>query len=251
LACVRALLAQTIGDRLEVIVVDNHSDTDSIGILRRQLPGDSRVKIVETSRNLGFGGGYAAGARVACGTYILINNPVKMLPPSAVETLVGKMEAEPDIGILAPKLQFPDGSARFSARRFPLPIDVIANRTVLGRLFPHRVQRYLQSDISPDQERDTDWVAGGCVLMRRAFFEDLGGFDHRFFLFFEDIDLCRRCWLRGKRVHYYPTVAVADRQRRLSEGGVFSLLGTRVGRAHLLSAMKYFWKWRDKATPMR
>ncbi len=244
LACVRALLAQSLGDRLEVIVVDNHSDTDSIGILRTQLPPDARVRIVETRRNVGFGRGYAAGAHSARGAYIFINNPVKIAPPDALERLVAKMEAEPDIGILSPKLQYPNGMVRLSPRSFPLPIDVIANRSFLGHFFQHRLTHYLQLDLSPDAERDVDWVAGGCMLMPRVLFEQLGGFDHRFFLFFEDTDLCRRCWQAGKRVTYFPAVVVADRQRRLSEGGVVSLLGTRVGRAHLLSAVKYFWKWR-------
>lgn len=243
-ACARAMLAQTIAGQLEVIIIDNHSEDDSIGILRTAFQDEPRVRIVETPRNLGFGRGYATGARIARGQYLLINNPVKMPPPDAIERMVAKMEAEPDIGILSPKLLFPSGIARLSPRAFPSPLDVIARRTILGRFLPHRLSRYLQSDVSPDTERDVDWIAGGCMMLRRSFFEQLGGFDHRFFLFFEDIDLCRRCWEAHKRVTYFPSVVVGDRQRRLSEGGVFSLLCTRVGRAHLLSAVKYFWKWR-------
>ena len=97
---------------------------------------------------------------------------------------------------------------------------------------------------SSSSKRAVDWVAGGCLLMRRDLFLQLEGFDDHFFLFFEDTDLCRRVQQLGKTVVYAPSIVAGDRKRRLSEGGLFSLLFTSVGRAHLLSACKYFWKWR-------
>lgn len=247
--CVRSLLQQTIVYRLEIIVIDNHSEDDSIGILRRQLKDEPRVRIVETPRNLGFGGGYAAGAQVARGTYLFINNPDKMPASDALEKLVAKITAEPDIGILAPQLLHGDGTSRLSPRGFPQPLDVVFKRTTLRRFFPARMERYLQFSQGPDLERDTDWVAGGCFLIPRVLFEQLGGFDRRFFLFFEDTDLCRRCWMAGRRVHYFPAATVMDKPWRLSEGGALSLVGTKVGRIHLASAVRYFTKWRNRPFP--
>lgn len=230
-------------DWLEIIVVDNYSDDDSIGVIRNRLSGIANVRIVESPRNAGFGKGYKQGVKYADGTYLLINNPDKTLPHGGIARLVAKMEKEPDIGILAPKLMHLDGTPRLSPRRFPGPLDVVIKRTVLQKFFPNHLARYLQLREDPDRERDTDWIAGGCFLIRKDFFEELGGFDDRFFLFFEDIDLCRRCWKAGKRVVYYPQVVAIDKTRRLSEGSVLSLFTTPVGRAHVKSAFRYFGKW--------
>lgn len=250
LACVRALLQQTIGSRLEAIVVDNHSDTDSIGILRTQLPKDPRVRMTETKANLGYGKGNNFGAQYATGEYLLIINPDNVLPPDALEKMVAAMERDLTIGILAPKLVFPSGTVRDSARAFPSFTDVFIKRTVLRYLFPGRIAAYTQSGSrgfackAPTASREVDWVAGACLLLHRSLYAEIGGFDPRFFLFFEDIDLCRRVWGKGKRVVYDSSITVADREHRLSEGGMITLLTKKTVRWHLMSALKYFWKWR-------
>ncbi|OGJ56446.1 hypothetical protein A3D88_03650 [Candidatus Peribacteria bacterium RIFCSPHIGHO2_02_FULL_52_16] len=247
--CVRALKAQTMKHSMEILVVDNHSDDDSIGILHARLQGFADVRILESSMNRGFGQGYGLGIAHAHGTYILINNPDKKLKPDALEKMINKMQSDPSIGILAPKLIHDDGTVRHSVRSFPGPWDVLIKRTFLRSLFPHRLKKYLQLDQSIDEERDADWVVGGCLLMRRDFVQQIGGFDPRYFLFFEDIDLCRTCWEQGKRVVYFPSAVAVDRKRRLSEMNAFSMLLRKTGRAHIASACRYFWKWRGMPLP--
>ncbi len=241
--CVQALLR---GHQhwLEIILVDNHSTDDSIGILRNRTGRMPQIRIVEAPRNIGFGQGYNLGARHAHGKYLLINNPAKLLHSDALEKMVAMMERDPTIGILGPRLVQEDGSTRDSFRTFPSILDVVAKRTPLKHLVPGRMRRYLRSDVDPHESHDTDWVIGGCFLIRRDLWEKLHGFDPRFFLFFEDIDLCRRAWAAGQRVVYFPDAQATDRKRRLSEGGVTSLLLRKTGRSHIASAVKYFWKWR-------
>ena len=242
--CAQMLAQQTVANKMEVIIVENHSDDESIGILRNGVKTIPNTRVIESPTNAGFGKGYNLGMRHARGRYILINNPVKLLTPESVERMVNAMEADPTIGILGPKLIHEDGTLRDSFRRFPRMADVVVKRTALRRLFPQRVQRYLQTDADPDAQRDVDWLIGGCLLLRRDLIEEIGGFDDRFFLFFEDIDLCRRCWRAGKRVVYFPSAQATDRKKRLSEGGAIHLVTNKVGRAHIASALKYFWKWR-------
>lgn len=244
--CVQNLLQQKFDGDLEVIVVDNHSEDDSIGVIRNRFSGLPLVRIVESRWNAGFGKGYKQGIQYARGTYLLINNPDKNVEQGGIARMVAQMEVEPDIGLLAPKLLHGDGTARLSPRHFPGPFDVVIKRTMLKRLFPRTLAGYLQLADDPDRERDADWVAGGCFMIRRDFFAEIRGFDDRFFLFFEDTDLCRRVWQAGKRVRYFPSVTATDKTRRLSEGSVLSLMTTPVGRAHVASAVKYFWKWRGK-----
>ncbi len=242
--CVQALLMQTIAQELEIIIVDNHSQDDSIGILRNRFGQYPHIRIVENERNRGFGQGNAAGIRHATGTYLLIINPDVTLPHNGLEQMTHAMEADPSIGLLGPQLRFEDGTIRRSFRSFPRLSDVFIKRTILRFFLRKRLDHYLSTSIDPSQVQDVDWLAGGCILMQRTFFNELGGFDRRFFLFFEDTDLCRRIWNAGKRVVYYPTVRAADGKQRLSEGGCFSIFTKKTVRIHLCSAVRYFWKWR-------
>lgn len=244
--CVEALLkAESSLGWLEVLVIDNHSCDDSIGVLRNRLGRFSNVHILESPRNVGYARGNALALPRALGEYLLIINPDNVLEPTGLERMVSAMERDPGIGILAPRLLHEDGTVRDSYRTFPSVTDLLIKRTVLRRAFPGRMRRYLQWDADPMIVRDVDWVVGACFLIRRTLLEQVGSFDPRFFLFFEDIDLCRRVLAVGKRVVYFPQATAMDRKHRLSEGGLLSLLCHRTGRAHLASAAKYFWKWRS------
>lgn len=242
-ACVEELLGQTIIDEMEILVIDNHSEDDSIGILRNRLSQYPNVRLIETSGNHGFGYGYNTGARYASGKYLLINNPDKVLPPDGIEQLVTRLEADSSIGIIAPKLVHPDGSRRLSMRAFPRIIDILARRSFVKAICPNCLQRYLMADTDPDAETKVDWVVGGCFLVSKTLFDDLGGFDERFFLFFEDTDICRRVRQRQKSVLYYPQVIATDKRNRLSGESFWDLLLKKTGRIHVVSAIKYFWKW--------
>lgn len=240
--CVQALLAQTIADQMEILVLDNHSGDDSIGVLRNRFAGLPNVRILENHANTGYGKGNDFAIQRSSGEYVLVINPDNALAPDAAEKMLKAIRSDEKIGIIAPQLVHEDGTIRDSYRAFPRLLDVIAKRTFLGRLFPERVKRYLQAETDHSVPRDVDWVVGACFLISRETYERLGGFDKRFFLFFEDIDLCRRCWQSGRRVVYYPQAKALDRKRRLSEGLV-TLFFSRAGRAHLASGWKYFMKW--------
>lgn len=241
--CVQSLLKQSLIQQMEIIVVDNHSEDDSIGVLRNRLSAFPEVRLVETAKNIGYGKGNTKGASLAQGEYVLIINPDNELQHDGVEQLAQRMEEQPTIGIIAPKLLHPDGTVRESFRTFPTLLDVIVKRTFLRQLFPERMRRFLHEDKEYTESTDVDWVVGACFLIRRADFDLLGGFDPRFFLFFEDTDLCRRMWKTGKRVVYEPGVTARDQKQRLSGQGFFSIFLTRIGWIHLQSACKYFWKW--------
>lgn len=245
--CIEALCNQTIADRMEILVVDNHSEDDSIGLLRNRARSSATVRIIETPNNIGYGQGNAAAIRQARGEFLLIINPDNILEPAGAENMIDVLRRDPRIGIVGPRLVHEDGTIRDSSRAFPTLADVLIKRTILRHLFPRRMERYLQqSKAETTAQRDVDWVVGACMLLRRDLYERLGGFDPRYFLFFEDIDLCRRCKDAGFRVIYLPTVRAMDQKKRLSEGGPISLLTKKTARIHLMSALKYFWKWRGE-----
>ncbi len=242
--CVEALLHQTIKTKLDILLIDNHSNDDSIQFLRNRYRSTPHVRIFESNRNRGYGQGNEIGIQDAQGEYLLIINPDNELEPSGLETMIEKMEKDSSIGILAPQLVHEDGSIRESSRLFPSMFDVFVKRTVFRKFFGERIDRYLQHAEDPHKTRDVDWVAGACLLIRKDLYQELGGFDPRFFLFFEDTDLCRRVWKAGKRVVYFPSVHAKDRKKRLSDGGFLSIFTKKTMRIHLLSGVRYFWKWR-------
>jgi GT2 family glycosyltransferase len=243
--CVLALRAQTIADQLEILLVDNHSCDDSIGYLRNRVrASEPSVRVLESGTNIGYGQGNELGVQHAKGQYVLIINPDNELEPDALEKMVEEMRRDPSIGIIAPQLVHEDGTIRDSYRTFPTASDLIIKRTMLRKFFPDRMRHYLQHDRDMSVTRDVDWVAGACLLIKRDFYLELGGFDPRFFLFFEDTDLCKRTWKAGKRVVYFPAAKARDRKHRLSEGGLLALFTKKTARIHLASAVKYFWKWR-------
>jgi N-acetylglucosaminyl-diphospho-decaprenol L-rhamnosyltransferase len=244
--CVRALLKQTMIERMEILIVDNHSKNDSIGVIRNTFETTPHVRMLETNRNIGYGKGNTTAINQAHGTYLLIINPDNELEAQGLRKMIDAMEQDVNIGILGPKLIHEDGTVRDSYRTFPTLTDVFIKRTFLKKFFQRRMHRYLQHGEDHTKMRDVDWLAGACLLMRHDLFEQLDGFDPRFFLFFEDTDLCRRCWNMGKRVVYFPFVHATDRKHRLSEGGFWSLFTKKTVRIHLFSALKYFSKWQGQ-----
>ena len=240
----QALERQTISEQIEILVVDNHSQDDSIGVIRNRLTQLPHVKIIETPKNSGYGQGNTMGTGYAHGKYILIINPDNILQPTALELMLAEIEAYEDIAIVAPKLVHDDGTVRHSARSFPDLMDVIIKRIAPHSMFRPRMNKYLQLKENPDQPRDVDWVVGACMLIRKSALEKVGSFDPRFFLFFEDMDLCRRMKNVGYRIRYFPEAIAGDRKHRLTDGSLLSLVCSRSGRAHIGSALKYFYKWK-------
>ena len=239
----KALRAQTIEDELDIIVIDNHSDDESIGYIRSQTKNMPRVRIVETPKNIGYGCGNNEGLRLVHSPWTLIINPDNRLPPDGLEHMIEVMSRDTSIGIAGPKLVYNDGTIRPSARSFPTLRDLLWKR-----LWPDHWHRAYNQSMEPllrETIVETDWIVGACLFMRTDDLRRLGGFDPRFFLFFEDIDLCRRMKNElGKRAVYLPNIAVQDRRGRLSGSHAWSLLTRKTTRIHLWSAIKYGWKWR-------
>jgi N-acetylglucosaminyl-diphospho-decaprenol L-rhamnosyltransferase len=243
-SCVEALRAQTVASELEVILVDNGTGGKTSELLRRFLGQGDAISMIRLQENMGYGRGNNEGASHAYGTYLLIINPDNRLDPHALKTMMQYLEAHNDVGVVGPKLIFPDGTTRDSYRTFPTMMDILIKRTPLRLFFRNRMKKYLQWEADPDHIRNVDWICGACLLMRRSHFEELKGFDPRFFLFFEDTDLCRRMRGKGLLVTYLPQAKAHDGKLRLSSGGMLSFLYRPTVRIHIASAVKYFWKWR-------
>ncbi|QQS15691.1 MAG: glycosyltransferase family 2 protein [Candidatus Moraniibacteriota bacterium] len=227
----------------EIIIVDN-SEADDFGKeFRQEFP---EVIFVRNETNSGMGSGNNLGARQARGSFLLILNPDTIVRPDAIRQLFDMMKNHEDMGIAGPKLLNPDGTLQYSCLRFPKVWTPILRRTILGRFAPHHLGRYLMTDFDHQQTRDVDWMMGSCLLIRADLYHCIGGFDERFFMYFEDIDLCRRAWREGLRVVYCPdAIVVHDHARGSARSRWFiAPFTSRLAREHIRSWIKYAVKWR-------
>lgn len=248
--CIESLQRSETNFPFEIVVPDNGSRDESLDYLR-DMHKKGEITLVEIGKNLGFGNGNNEGVKHAKGKYVLILNPDVGVEPDTIQKMTDYMEAHPDVGLLGPQLYFFNGQIQDSCRRFMRPMDLIIKRTPLRHLplFDERIARYLMADYDKKKTQEVDFVTGACIMLPRKVFEEVGGFDPRYFMFMEDADLCRTLWSRVYKVVYFPSARALHYHKRLSGGNLFSLLTKRIFWMHITSAVRYFWKWRGKKLP--
>ncbi|MEK9152955.1 MAG: glycosyltransferase family 2 protein [Patescibacteria group bacterium] len=241
--CVKTLKLFAPAQKTEIIVVDNASGQGTGGMIRREYPD---VVMIDNPANVGFAAGNNAGIRRSTGKYVLIMNPDITVRPGAIEAMIAHMEANPEIGLLGPRLVHPDGSIDVSCYRYPTPMIPAYRRTPLGRLPAGRkaLSYYLMDDFDHGQSRDVDWLLGAVLLVRRSAMDKVGLLDERYFLYFEDTDWCRRFWQAGFRVVFFAGAEMVHYHERLSaQGSWVTGLFRKATRIHIASCVKYFKKW--------
>ena len=167
----------------EVIVVDNHSSDDSQKELPILFP---TIKLITLSENRGFGSANNEGAKRAKGKYLFFVNNDTMFSQETVYTLSKYLEDHRDVGIVGPRLLNEDLSFQYSFGKYPTLKNEYETKQI-GKEYSVRT-----SPAENDQPLEKDWVTGAALMIRRELFESVHGFDERFFMYFEDIDLCKR-----------------------------------------------------------
>jgi GT2 family glycosyltransferase len=189
------------------VVVDNCSTDGSIELVRERFPG---VRLLISERNRGYGA--AANAAIeACETpAVLLLNSDTRLEPEALTTLGRYIEEHPRAAVVGPRLVNADGSLQRSTYPFPSAGDTFLGETglhlVVGRI-PWLRERVLRT-WSHDRPIRVPWVMGAALAIRRNAFQAVGGFDEEFFMYGEEIDLCRRLAAAGFEIHYAPVTTV-------------------------------------------
>lgn len=177
---------------LEIIVVDNDSDDDSVTFLKKNYPW---VKLHALKENTGYAKGNNIGVKAATGKYVVLLNNDTKLTPHFLDVLVKDLENDPSVGIVQPQmrsLMYPD-----------LLDSVVSYFNITGFLYhfgymkPHKKKKYNKLLYGYS-------IKGACFMMRKKEYLSLGGLDEDFFIYVEETDLCHRVWLSGKKVVYDP-----------------------------------------------
>ncbi len=251
-ACLRSLdrARKASGLRVGVVVVDNASTAyDAAAVLWDAIPDGV---VVQRNWDAGYGSSVNRGAAELDAEFLFVLNPdTELVDDRLFAKLVAFMRAHPRAGIAAPKIVYPDGQAQETVRRFPSwPLPLVQRTTLGGTAFGRRyLHRFLMRDTPPGETRMVDWAQGSALFLPMEHWRALGGFDERFWMYFEDVDLCRRSWAMHRPVYY---VADAALQHAYGKGSVRqgsllrTLLVNRMARAHSISFLKYFAKWPDE-----
>jgi GT2 family glycosyltransferase len=236
-ACLTAVEAACRSLESEITVVDNASGDGSVDLVRTEFP---RVRVIANSRNAGFGAAHNQALREARGRYWLALNSDAAPAEGSLATLRDAMDADPSVAVAGPRLRYPDSSVQPSRRRFPTVATLFMESTQLQRVCPDNqvLRSYYVQDRSDDEPQDVDWLVGACLCLRAEAMRRVGLFDERFFMYSEEIDLCRRLKAAGWRVRYVPQAEV----RHLEGGSSGSDLVARDQRFQA-SKLAYAAKW--------
>jgi N-acetylglucosaminyl-diphospho-decaprenol L-rhamnosyltransferase len=204
--CLASLADGCDGLAWDAAVVDNGSTDGS----ERAADGLSKqIRLTRTRRNLGFARAANVGARQTSAPHILLLNPDCRLSPGSVTPLLTELARHRECQVVAPLVVDEGGTPQGNARGNPTMMTGLLGRTsLIRRLFP-RLSGVTRNVVSvgaghAEDSREVDWVSGACCLVRRSAFEAVGGFDERYFLYWEDADFCRRLRLAGGTIRFRP-----------------------------------------------
>jgi len=218
--CLRSIPSAAHELKYEIIVVDNAS-TDGSGELAEHFPA---VRWIQNERNVGFTRANNQGLTLARGRHICFLNPDTVAQPRALETLVHYLDTHPHVGIVGPQLRYADGTLQLSRYRFPTLMAALMESTPIAWAWPDNpwVRHYHYADCPPDRTHAVDWLNGACLVVRRQVIEQVGSFDEGFFMYSEELDLCRRAGDAGWKVVYIPDALVTHHEGQSSGQAIVS-----------------------------
>jgi len=242
--CLRAVFGERGSLRVQVIVVDNASTDGSPAMIEQEFPD---VFLVRSEINLGFGPANNRGFQFARGRYIVLLNSDAFLTEGSLERSVAHMDQTPDAGLGGGRLTGRDGSWQPSARMFPTAFSDLLVLSGLAAQFP-RSRFFGRADrtwANPMEAAEVDWVPGAYSIVRAEVLAAVGPFDPRFFLYFEEVDFCKRIKEHGYSIWYWPDIAIlhiggeSSRQVRSLQ---FSRTGAQLTLWRMRSMLLYYRK---------
>lgn len=243
-----ALAQAILPEKTEVFVINNGTKGANEKIT---FPDTKKfdLKCFEIE-NGGYPQGNNFGLKMARGKFLCILNPDVIVQKNAFKNLIEYLNNHPLVGIVAPRLVYPNGKVQDNYRVFPRILDLIIKRTY-PKIFRGRMRRYLMWDKDPNESEAVDWLTGAFQIITRKCWNAIGPNDERFFLFMSDVDICRLAWEHGFEVHFVGSAEGLHNESRLSGGGVMDIFKKKVLRIHLMDAVKYYLKYLRRSLPKK
>ena len=221
---------------IEVVVLDNSVDRKNADHLQN-LSDQPSTNVEICAENIGYTAACNKGARMKESDYILLLNPdVCLRDQFTLARMVAFLEQNPGVVICGPRQVNPDGSVAETARCFPSFYELLRRRVRWANKSPHGAQRR----VDHTKTQSVDWLQSSCMLVRRGFWDAVGGLDELYFLFMSDIEICLQARRAGKKVHFLSNLVVFPDGVRASRGGFSSLFHNRPFRLHVVDALRFF-----------
>lgn len=193
--CLDSIFFNCLESDFEIIAVDNNSQDGSIEMLKKDF-GD-KIKLIANSKNIGFGSANNQAAKIAQGEYLFFLNSDTVVKSDILSPIKQFLSNNKEVGIISPKLLLEDGSEQERAYgEFPNLFNVVA-------------EKFKNQKIEEIKPFEVDWVSGAALIIRKDIFCEINGFDEKFFMYFEDIDLCKRVKDLGFKAVVYPAAPIA------------------------------------------
>jgi len=242
--CLDSITREAASLSLEILIVDNNSSDGSQAMIEEEFP---HVTLLRSPDNLGFGAANNLALSQACGRYFILLNSDAFFAPGALVAAIRHMDATPNCGLGGGLLTGRDGSLQPSARSFHSILRDAIVMTGLAHRFP-KSKFFGQFDrtwADPRQPAEIDWVPGAFSIIRPAVLQKVGLFDPAFFLYYEEVDLCRRIRRAGYSVWYWPDIVVihigGESSRQLTDL-TFSAHAAQVSLWRMRSTLLYYRK---------
>lgn len=250
--CLRSVQKHCDLNTTQVIVSDGETTRTMRGWMKSDF---AFVELVGSRENIGYGGLIRKGLKKSRGEFIVYMNADIVLTKNSLQKMATYLSEHRDVGAVGPKLIGPNGKRQISRYRFYTAFAILARRTFWKKtkLGKKTLMQFEMRDIRSKHPYTVDWVQGSCIMTRRECFDRVGSYDPRFFMYFEDVDLCRRYWMEGLKIVYLPNISLKHLHRRESHTGlgILDVITNKLTRIHIYSAIKYFTKYIFDPVPNR
>ncbi len=242
LNCLESIKEHPCSEEFEVIVVDNASNDGTTEAVENGFPD---ITIIANTENLGFGAANNQGIKISKGQYILFLNPDTIIHKDSLDMLIAFLDNNDDIGICGPQLLYEDGTVQPSARCFPDFLSALDRHTIFRsfKIFWKQHKKYMMFDFDFDKQMDVDQIMGAALITRRSIIEQLGEFDERFYMYYEEVDFCYRVKKAGWRIVFTPDTVITHLAGRSS-----SQIPIENRIMFMTSLLRFFRKHRGKRT---
>ena len=220
----------------EVFVVDNSSEDGTADTVCKNFP---QVNLIANDENIGFGAANNLAMKKASGKYLLFLNPDMRVFEDTLDNAVKYFARNNQAAAIGPRLEDDYGEIVPHIRRFPKLFDQLMIVLKVPHFFPAVLNKYLMRDFDYSHESEVPSIRGSFFAIRREVLESIGAWDERFFVWFEEVDLCRRIQQAGLKIFYTPSVRAVD-----LVGQSFKLLKRSASQKYFRDSMlRYFQKW--------
>jgi len=207
--CLKSLAPQASDLNAKVVVVDNNSSDSSVEMISSWIDKSDHpdIALICSETNGGFASGNNIGIKSSDAEFYLLLNSDTLLRDNALSVMLSAISAQDSIGLLSPRLEWQDGEPQESCFRFHRPLGqlLVSSKTnFFFKLFPNMEAAHRVTDRSSDYE----WTSFACIMIRKKVFEQVGLLDEKFFMYFEDVELCWRASKNGWRIHNHPEARV-------------------------------------------